>query len=83
MTKYLVDVYLPAAGRHYDIYLPCNKKIGEVKQLLLGVAGNLTDGMYQGTQDSLLFNKESGEPLDSSLTVFDAGIRNASKLMLI
>lgn len=83
MRKYLVDVYLPAAGKHYDVYLPCGKRIGEVTLLLVGLAESLSGGSYQGTADSVLINAADGEPYDRNMTVFDAGIRNASRLILI
>ena len=83
MKKYLVDVYLPAAGKHYDVYLPAGKQIGEATQLLVSIAESLSGGSYRGTADSLLLNANSGEPFNRSDTVYDAKIRNSSKLILI
>ena len=83
MKKYLVDVYLPASGKHYDVYLPTGKQIGEATQLLVSIAGSLSGGSYKGTAGALLLDADSGEPFDRSETVYDAGIRNSSKLILI
>lgn len=83
MTKYLVDIYLPAAGEHYDAYLPSGKMIGEATSLLKKIAETVSNGNYQGTADSILINAESGEAYDPNITVFDAGIRNSTKLILI
>lgn len=83
MKKYLVDVYLPASGRHYDVYLPAGKQIGEATQLLASIVESLSGGSYKGSADSVLLTAKEGEPLNRSDTVFDAGIRNASKLILI
>ncbi len=83
MKKYLVDVYLPAAGKHYDVYLPTGKQIGEATQLLVSIVESLSGGSYKGTPDSILLNASNGEPLNSGDTVHDAGIRNSSKLILI
>ena len=83
MKKYLVDLYVPASGKHYDVYLPTGKKIGEATQLLVGIATSLSEGCYKGTKSSLLFNAVNGEPFEQSITVYDAGIRNASGLILI
>ena len=82
MKKYLVDVYLPAAGRHYDVYLPAGKKIGEATRLLVDIAESLAGGSYKGTAESVLLRAESGEPINRGDTVYDAGIRNSSKLIL-
>lgn len=83
MKKYLVDLYVPAAGRHYDVYLPAGKHIWEVIQLLVGMTASLSGGSFQGTKDAILLNGDNGLPLERNVTVFDAGIRSASKLILI
>lgn len=82
MKKYLVDVHIPAAGVHYDAFLPSGKLVGEATQLLVGIAESLSGGNYKGTADSLLLDAISGVPYNSNLTVDDAGIRNSSKLIL-
>lgn len=83
MRKYLVDVYLPAANRHYDVYLPVGKKIGEATLLLITIAESISNGSYKGTKDSVLLNSADGEIYDKNMTVYDAGIHNSSKLILI
>ena len=83
MKKYLVDVYLPASGKHYNAYLPTGKQVGEATQLLVSIAESLSGGSYEGTADAILLDVGSGEPLNRSDTVHDAGIRNSSKLILI
>ena len=83
MKKYLVDLYLPASGSHYDVYLPTGKQIGEATQLLVQIAESLSGGSYKGTTEAVLLDADSGVPLDRNTTVYDAGIRNSSKLILI
>jgi len=83
MKKYLVDVYLPAVSKHIDVYLPTGKQIGEATKLLVNIAEYLSGGGYKGTPNSVLLNAKNGEPLNRDQTVYDAGIRNSSKLILI
>ena len=83
MTKYLVDIYLPALSEHYDAYLPAGKLIGEATSLLVSIVESLSDGNYKGTADAVLINAVNGEIYNRNITVYDAGIRNASKLILI
>lgn len=83
MKKYLVDVYLPAAGKHLDVFLPANKQIGEVIHLLVSAADSLVGGNYKGTADSMLLNADTGIPYEMTSTVEDALIRNATRLILI
>jgi len=83
MKKYLVDVYLPASGKHYDVFLPTGKKIGEAMQLLVNIAESLSGGSYKGSVDSVMLNASNGLPFNMYDTVYDAGIRNSTKLILI
>ena len=83
MRKYLVDIYIPAAGQHLDAFIPSNKTIGEVTGLLVSAAEKLVAGSYMVTSDSMLIDTESGSPYNPTITVDEAGIRNASRLILI
>ena len=83
MTKYLVDIYIPAADRHLDAFIPSNKQIGEIILLLVSASETLVGGSFKGGPDTMLLNAESGMPYDHTLTVEETGIRNASRLILI
>lgn len=83
MKKYLVDIYLPAAGKHLDVFLPSTKQIGEVIQLLVMLTEPLSKGSYKGTADAMLLDANTGDPFSLADTVEAAGIRNASHLILI
>lgn len=83
MKKYLVDVYLPSIGKHYDVFLPTGKKIGEAAALLAHIAESLSHGGYRNTGEAVLLDAITGEPFRLGETVFDAGIRNSSRLILV
>ncbi|MCL1794947.1 MAG: hypothetical protein FWG34_13905 [Oscillospiraceae bacterium] len=83
MKKYLVDVYLPALGNHYDVYLPAGKRIGEAASLLSGIMASLSGGNFNSGADCVLINADDGKPMDYAMSVYDAGIRNSSSLILI
>lgn len=83
MNKYLVDVYLPTSGEHFDVFLPANKLIGEVISLLADMVVPLSGNSFVKTDDTVLVNAANGGIYDVNSTVFDAGIRNSTKLILI
>lgn len=83
MKKYLVDVYLPAASMHVDVFVPSNKQIGEIIRLLVTAVQPLSCSSYLGTADAMLLNATTGLPYEFTTTVEEAGIRNASHLILI
>lgn len=83
MKKYLVDVYLPTIGSHYDTFLPAGKPVAEVIPLLIRLLEVQSGGSYQGSRDSMLLDADSGMPIPREKTVYDAGIRSSSRLILI
>ena len=83
MKKYLVDVYLPTIDMHMNAFIPNTKEIGEVTGLLARAAESLSGSSYLATCDTLLFCADDGVAYERSITVEEAGIRNASRLMLI
>jgi len=83
VKKYLVDVYLPISGKHYDVLLPAGKPIAEVVKLLVRLMEVQSGGDYLGSSDTMLLDAESGVPFSGETTVYDAGIRSASRLILI
>lgn len=83
MKKYLVDVFLPAAGEHFDVFLPENKLIGEVITLLTEIIEPISGGKFEKTSDTVLINALDGSVYDFNTTVFDSGVRNNTKLILI
>lgn len=83
MKKYLVDVYLPAAAKHMDVFLPAGKLVAEVTQMLVTAAESLYGESYRATADAMLLWADSGLPCMRSATVEEAGIRSASRLILI
>lgn len=83
MKKYLVDVLLPTSGQHYDVYLPANKTVYEAVELLTHMMESLSEGSYKSSQTTMLLDARSGEPFPMAQTVYDAGIRSASRLILI
>lgn len=83
MKKYLVDVMLPTSGQHYDVYLPANKTVGETVELLIYMMESLSEGSYKASRTTMLLDARSGEPFPVAQTIYDVGIRSASRLILI
>ncbi len=83
MKKYLVDIYLPTIGTHYDVYLPANKTMAEAINLVVQLLERLSEGSYQAGATPALMALETGEGFPQHLSVHDAGIRNATKLVLV
>lgn len=81
--KYLVEVYLPAAQKTFDMRIPATSRMGEIISLVATLASELSDGSYKATNDSMLFNASDGGLFDVNMTALEQGICNGTKLILI
>ncbi|MCM3476960.1 MULTISPECIES: methyltransferase [Bacillaceae] len=83
MNKVLVEICLPAANQSFDVYIPLESRMSEVLVLVSSLLSDLSDGKYKATQDAILCDAETGIIFNINMTVFELGIKNGSKLMLI
>ncbi len=83
MNKIIVEIYIPIIGEAYDVFIPKNKKLYEVSQLLAKSISDLTGGMFVMSDDNVLCDLVTGQVLDINLSVSDLGLKNGSRLMLI
>lgn len=83
MNKLLVEVYLPAAQKDYDILIPANMDLGQITKLVGSAISQLSGSLYSSDSTSILCDRESGEILNINMTAWDLGLRNGSRLMLI
>jgi hypothetical protein len=83
MDKILVEIYLPASGRNYDVYIPLKNKLYETLALLATTISELSEGYFSGTNETVICNKLTGVVLDINMSAEELGLYNGSKLMLI
>lgn len=83
MSKVIVNVYVPILNRAYDIFIPTQSQIFQVTELIKRAVQELSEGQFMPTRETMLTLKSSGEILDINRTVFELGIGNGTKLMLI
>lgn len=83
MDKVLVEVYLPASEKSFDVFLPLESKLYEVVYLLTNTMTELTEGEFSPSHDTILCNRHSGTILNINMTVEENGVINGAKLMLI
>lgn len=83
MDKVLVNVYVPVLNTSYDIFIPQESLLNDVLELVKKAIMELSDGLFFSATNTELCKKDNGEILDINLSVYELGIRNGSKLMLI
>lgn len=83
MNKVLVNVYIPILSKSYDIFIPIQSQLFEVTELIKKAIFDLSEGQFMPSRDTVIACKTTGKILDINLTIFELGIGNGSKLMLI
>ena len=82
-NKVLVNLFVPEIGNRYDVYLPINKKIGNIVILLNKAINEITNGNYKIDANNLLYNVETKQLYNSDILLANTDIRNGTKLLLI
>ena len=83
MDRILVEIYLPALGRAYDVYIPLAMRLHEVRKLLNHALGELSGGTVSGNSETILCDRETGMPFDINSSALELNLKNGSRLMLI
>ena len=82
-NKILVELVVPVLEEKYDVYIPINKKIGNVIILLSKVVSELSLGYFQVNDTTCLYSGDTGERYAIDMLVRDTGIMNGSKIILM
>ena len=83
MDKILVEVYLPAANKNYDVFIPLKSKMHEIVEMLSGAFADLSQVYFKASEVNVLCYRASGKVLDINMSAEELGLNNGSKLMLI
>lgn len=82
-NKILIELEIPLIEKSYDLYIPINKKIGTIKQLIEESLVELTDNAYMIKPETNFYSKETGQIYDVNKTVRDTDLKNGSRIILI
>mgnify|MGYP004529735797 CR=1 FL=1 len=82
-NKVLVNLYIPFLEKKYEVFLPANRKIGEIIYLIGKVLPDITGGYYQYTNKERLYNRLDGREYQINEMIKNTNIRNGSELILM
>lgn len=83
MDKVLVEVRVPAADAKFDAFIPQTSKGSEVLEIVKGIFTSMFEGKYKQVSDSVLCVYDTGNLLDINKTMYEQGIKNGTKFILI
>ena len=83
-NKVLVQLIVPYLESKYDLFVPVNKRVGHVIDLLCKTLNEITNGLYdENCEDKKLYNAITGEMYNIQDLVRKTNIRNGSKIVLL
>ena len=82
-NKALVEIFVPASGECFDVYIPLESRVSEVVRLAAAAISDLSEGKYKATEDAVLCDAKTGIIYNVNIAVAELGIKNGSRLMLI
>lgn len=83
MNKILVTVYVPLLDDKFDLFIPINKKIGTIKQVLINSINDFTSNSINNLNELKLYEKDTCKLLDNNIYVKSSDIKNGSSLILL
>ena len=83
MNKILVKLYVPTIEEKFDVWIPINKKIYKVINLLVKSVYEFSGGYYKPSKMPLLYDRVTGMQYDVNLNAKENKIKNGSGIILI
>lgn len=83
IEKVLVEISIPVVDRSYDVYLPLDTPLSDVLVMLCSVFNELCKGQALFNENTVLCDSSTGDILNNNLKIYELGIQNGKKLMLI
>lgn len=82
-NKVLIEVIVPLLEERYQMYIPINKRISVVVNLIEKALKEITNGYYPIKEGSVIIDVESGNVYDINITVKESKMINGSQVILL
>lgn len=82
-NKVLVEIIVPAIEKKFDVYLPVNRKIGNLIEFIGKGITEFSTGAFVIDKTTCLYNSFTGVRYNNDEIVRKTDIRNGTKLVLI
>lgn len=82
-NKVLIQLIVPELEEKYDLFIPINRRIGTVINLLCESIHDLSDGLFDENKKRVLYNHNTGLEYSVNKLIRETDIRNSTVLVLI
>ena len=82
-NKVLVKVIVPELDKSYDVFIPINRKIGNIIGLLNKSISDMNEDCFEISNKRCLYNRYTGTRYNFNNLLYETDIRNDSVLILM
>ena len=79
--KVLIHLFVPEIEENYELYIPINKTVGEICELLTKLVHDMIN-VYPIRKNANLYSRTTGSIYNKNLEIKDTDIRNGSEIIL-
>lgn len=83
MEKILVEVYVPVLSTSWDMFIPQQIQMSDALEMIKKAVSDLSEQRFTANRNTAICHREDGTILNINLSVYELGLKNGSKLMLI
>jgi len=82
-NKILIKLYVPSFNKTFDMFIPINEVVWQIKRLLINSLTDITDISMLDDSKYVLINIDTGNIYKNNDIIINTDIRNYSKVLLI
>lgn len=79
--KVLINLFVPEIEENYEMYIPINKTVGEISELLTKIVHDLSK-VYPIRNNACLCNRYTGIIYERNILVRNTDIRNGTEIII-
>ena len=83
MDKVLIDIFLPAINRSFEVYIPLDSKFYEITPLVSKMLSELSNGLFISGDDSILYERKTGNILNINMSARQLNTKHGGFLTLL
>ena len=81
--KVLVILHVPVLEKEYNCFIPVNKKVQNVINLLVKALYEMNNNNFDLEHNHSLYIKDTGKELNKNIRMRETSVKNAAELIII
>lgn len=82
-NKILVEVYVPAIGETFDVYIPLDVRTADAVKMVSSALSDMSNNKFKASDETVLCDAKTGIILNINTEVAELNLQNGSQLLLI